>query len=141
MIFSEMQIIDSRQYKRVRRMRRIGYNVSADGKFWIPFEILNALEITRGDYVLVSLDVKKRYLFMMKSDKEDTRAFKVIGGSSYLISGVKRILQKLGIAYESGKVKCRSEIVGDDEGAAIARVAFIEERDRSNGGSAMPLCN
>ncbi len=43
-----------------------------------------------------------------------------------MISGVKRVLQKLGIAFESGKVKCRSEIVGDDEGVAIARFTFTE---------------
>lgn len=124
MIFNEMEVIDGRMYG--QRGSTAMYKVSADGKFVVPVHILNALEITRGDRVLVSVDVEKRYLFIMKGDKEDTRAFKIIGGSPCVISGVKRVLQKLGIAFESGKVKCRSEIVGDDEGVAIARFTFTE---------------
>ena len=140
MRFSEMQIIDSRKH---RRSNREIYTVSASGQFSLPSHIRHALEISGGDRVLVSLDAENKSLFMMKSGKEDTRAFKVYEGghSSYWISGGWRILQKLGIAFESGKFRCRSEIVGDDEGAAIAKFTFIEAMRKPNDSVAALRCD
>ena len=122
MIFREDRIVDSRKYN--RRYQK-WYKVSANGWFGIPAHIRCALGIARGDKVLVALNVENGRLFIMKSGKEDSRAFKIRSGMATLyISRGKRVLRRLGVDYESGKVKFKSEIIGDDGGADIAMFTF-----------------
>ncbi len=122
MIFREDRIVDSRKYN---RRNQKWYKVSANGWFGIPAHIRCALGIARGDKVLVALNVENGRLFIMKSGKEDTRAFKIRSGMATLyISRGKRVLRKLGVGYESGKVKFKSEIIGDDGGVDIAMFTF-----------------
>ena len=122
MIFNEDLILDSRKYN---RRNEKWYKVSANGWFGIPAHIRYALGIARGDKVLVALNVENGRLFIMKSGNEDSRAFRIGSGMATLyLSRGKRILRRLGVGYESGKVKFKSEIIGDDGGADIAMFTF-----------------